>query len=540
EFATDLFERGSVAQLAEQFLTLLEAATAQPATPVVYLPMRLPEEQAAPAAADFDISRPVWQLIELAALAHPQRTALSAGDTLLSYEALVREVDRVAGCLLAQGVTPGSVVGVYLGRTPLAIVSVVAIMKIGAIYLPLDVTYPAARLSYIVENAGCEAVIAGPEAGQAAEWFRGRLLAVEGKGLADGGPSVAVTSADALAYMIYTSGSTGKPKGVGVPHSCLSNLIQHYAYSLEVTQEDRMLGVTPFSFDISILEVFLPLVCGAELRLLGREQSRNAEELLRESAQVTLMQATPATWHLMSEAGWKGNPRLTALCGGEALTMSLARTLAARTRAAWNCYGPTETTIWSAAWRIDPSRGNVTIGEPIANTQLYVLDEHMQPVPEGIPGELYIGGSGVAAGYVNAPELTAERFIPSPFAGTGRLYRTGDRVRRGHDGLIEYIERIDFQLKINGYRVELSEIEAVLEQHPQISRSVVVPVTQGEDVRLVCYYIAAGEADEWGLYDFLKGNLPAYMVPSVYRAVEAFPLSGSGKVDRSALSAIPL
>uniref|UniRef100_UPI000468E4A0 non-ribosomal peptide synthetase n=1 Tax=unclassified Serratia (in: enterobacteria) TaxID=2647522 RepID=UPI000468E4A0 len=540
EFAVDLFDRGSVENLVEQFLVLLDGATAQPATGLAHLPMLNPElRDGQPAEASFDISCPVYQLIEQAARNYPQRTAVSFGDESLSYEAFQRETDRVSRCLLAQGVTRGSVVGVYLDRSPLAIVAVVAIMQAGAVYLPLDVTYPAARLAYIVENAGCEYIVAGPQAGQAAAWFSGQLLATDGEGAVQ--PASGAVSGDPLAYMIYTSGSTGKPKGVEVPHSCLTNLILHYAESLAVSEQDRLLGVTPFSFDISILEIFLPLVCGAELRLLSREQSRNAEELLRETAQVTLMQATPATWHLLAEAGWAGNPRLKALCGGEALTLTLAKVLAARTGEAWNCYGPTETTIWSASWRIDPSRGSVTIGDAITNTRLYVLDDHMQPVAKGIPGELYIGGSGVAAGYVNAPALTAERFIPSPFVTSERLYRTGDRVRRGHDGMIEYVERIDFQLKINGYRVEVSEIESVLEQHAKVSRSVVVPVTQGSETRLACYYIAAGEAaGEWELYDFLKGCLPEYMLPSVYRAVAAFPLSGSRKVDRKALAALPL
>ncbi|CAI2539081.1 Polyketide synthase PksJ [Serratia ficaria] len=523
----------------EQFLVLLDGATAQPATDLARLPMHTPDPQDEPmAAAGFDINRPVTQLIEQAARAFPQRTAVSCDGESLSYEAFMRETGRVVRCLRSQGVADGDVVGVYLDRSLLTLVSVVAIMQAGAVYLPLDVTYPAARLSYIVENAGCKNIIAGPQAQQAAVWFSGRLLATDGEGSqAEGGP----LSGESLAYMIYTSGSTGQPKGVAVPHSCLTNLILHYADSLAVSESDRLLGVTPFSFDISILEIFLPLVRGGELRLLGREQSRNAEELLRETAQVTLMQATPATWHLLTEAGWEGNPRLKALCGGEALTLTLAQALAARTREAWNCYGPTETTIWSAAWRIDPARGSVTIGDAIANTQLYVLDDNMQPVAKGIPGELYIGGSGVAAGYVNAPELTAQRFVPSPFAGGGRLYRTGDRVRRGHDGLIEYIERIDFQLKINGYRVEVSEIEAVLDQHAKVNRSTVVPVTQGGDTRLVCFYIAAGEeAGEWELYDFLKGSLPEYMLPSGYQALAAFPLSGSGKVDRKALAALPL
>ncbi|HGM5493482.1 TPA: amino acid adenylation domain-containing protein, partial [Serratia fonticola] len=538
----DLFDRGSVENLVEQFLVLLDGATAQPTLGLARLPMLTPDVQdVQPAAASFDINRPVYQLIEQAAREFPQRTAVSFGDESLNYETFMRETDRVSRCLQAQGVVRGNVVGVYLDRSPLTIISVVAIMKVGAVYLPLDVTYPAARLTYIVENAGCENIIAGPQTEQAAGWFSGHLLSTDGGGLGAMQPSDGAVFDDHLAYMIYTSGSTGKPKGVEVPHSCLTNLILHYAESLSVSEQDRLLGVTPFSFDISILEIFLPLVCGAELRLLSREQSRNAEELLREIAQATLMQATPATWHLLTEAGWEGNPRLRALCGGEALTLTLAKALAGRTCEAWNCYGPTETTIWSASWRIDPSRESVTIGDAIANTQLYVLDDNMQPVAKGIPGELYIGGCGVAAGYVNAPELTAECFIPSPFADSGRLYRTGDRVRRGHDGMIEYIERIDFQLKINGYRVELSEIESVLEQHAKVNRSVVVPVAHGGDMRLACYYIAAGEeAGEWELYDFLKGNLPEYMLPSSYRAVSAFPLSGSGKVDRKALAELPV
>jgi acyl-coenzyme A synthetase/AMP-(fatty) acid ligase/acyl carrier protein len=351
-------------------------------------------------------------------------------------------------------------------------------------------------------------------------------------------------SANDLAYVLYTSGSTGAPKGVEVTHGGLANVIAHFANELEVTAKDVLLAVTSISFDIAALELFLPLTQGATLRLLSREQALDGYALKNEIVGATLMQATPATWHMLVEAGWSGAAGLRALCGGEALSWPLAQALVSRAQRVWNCYGPTETTIWSTAWPVDVGRGRVSLGRGIANTSLYVLDAQMQPVPANIPGELYIGGAGVARAYLGRPDLTAERFVPNPFVSDGseRLYRTGDRVRWSVDGTLEFLERVDRQVKIRGYRIELEEVETVLATHPAVVRCAVVAKGHGTDSRLVAYCVLRGReaADTGGLLNHLRASLPDFMVPSLLFPIEALPLTPNGKVDRRALAELDI
>jgi amino acid adenylation domain-containing protein len=346
---------------------------------------------------------------------------------------------------------------------------------------------------------------------------------------------------DDLAYVIYTSGSTGQPKGVAVPHGGLTNIVEHFAVAMDVSANDTLLAVTPLSFDIASLEMFLPLSRGATLRVLDRDQARDGEQLLEEVTRATLMQGTPATWHLLLEAGWSGQRNLQALCGGEALSWDLASKLASRVRRAWNVYGPTETTIWSTAWPIDLDRGAVSIGRAVANTQLYVLDANMQLTPQGVPGELYIGGDGVTRGYLGREALTAERFVSDPFSDLdqARLYRTGDLVRWAADGQLEFLERLDFQVKVRGFRIELGEIEAALTTHPAIARCVVVARGEAAEAQLMAYYVPSpGVAIEvQALRAHLLQTLPDHMIPTGFVSLEQLPLSPAGKVDRKALVA---
>jgi amino acid adenylation domain-containing protein len=342
-----------------------------------------------------------------------------------------------------------------------------------------------------------------------------------------------------LVYVIYTSGSTGEPKGVCVRHRALVNVLCSMRELVEMTSSDRLLAVTSVSFDIAALELYLPLISGATVVLATREMTLSARQLHEaiESYGVTVMQATPATWRLMLHGGWKGAPSLVALCGGEALTPDLAEALLARTGRLWNVYGPTETTVWSAAGAVRRGQLPITIGRPIANTQLHILDAQLQPVPIGVRGELYIGGEGVSPGYLNRPTLTAEHFVVNPFTGgsdaSDRLFRTGDRARRLADGSIEVIGRLDNQVKIHGFRIELGEVEAALRRHPIVRDAAVI--ARGET--LVAYIVPAQAApDPREMRAFLHSLLPAYMLPAVFVSLPALPLTRAGKVDRRSLS----
>jgi amino acid adenylation domain-containing protein len=348
-----------------------------------------------------------------------------------------------------------------------------------------------------------------------------------------------------LAYVLYTSGSTGRPKGVQISHRAVVNFLTSMRRQPGLGAEDVLLAVTTLAFDIAALEIFLPLTTGARVVIAGREVTGDGRRLARLVAEsrATVMQATPATWRMLLDAGWEGSRRLKVLCGGEALPPDLAERLLPRCAELWNLFGPTETTIWSTLWQVRPGQP-IAIGRPIANTQAYVLDREMQPVPLGVPGELYLGGDGLARGYLNRPELTAARFVPDPFhpESGARLYRTGDQVRYRTDGNIEFLGRLDHQVKVRGFRIELGEIEAGLSRHPQVRDRVVVAREEGgANKRLVAYVVpGAGPvpaADD--LRAFLGKRLPPYMVPSAFVMLDTLPMTANGKVDRKALPAPP-
>jgi amino acid adenylation domain-containing protein len=370
-----------------------------------------------------------------------------------------------------------------------------------------------------------------------------------------------------LAYLIYTSGSTGTPKGVAVSHRALLNLLCSMQHQPGLYPADVLLALTSVAFDIAALELWLPLCVGARLVLSSAALASDGRGLgaLLASARVTVLQATPASWQLLLTSGWAGSADLRSLCGGEALPLALAQQLCPRSAALWNLYGPSETTVWSTLSRVDARAGPVRIGRPIGNTQVYVLDRQQQVVPVGVAGELYIGGAGLARGYLGRPELTAARFVPNPFvpadaAGGGRedgargpgsrLYQTGDRVRWQADGTLEYLGRQDQQVKLRGYRIELGEIAAVLSAHREVEQVVVLArEDRPGDRRLVAYVVrraaaplpaggAAGvAATAAALRRYLGARLPSYMVPSAFVLLDALPLTPNGKIDRSALPA---
>ncbi len=356
-------------------------------------------------------------------------------------------------------------------------------------------------------------------------------------------PVSAATPED-LAYVIYTSGSTGVPKGVQVPHRAMVNFLHAMRQHFAPTERDVFLALTPLTFDIAALELLLPLTVGGRTVIVPQNVAADGVQLaaLQRASGATVMQATPATWQLLLSAGWEGDLRLTLLCGGEALSRELVGRLRACGAALWNLYGPTETTVWSTVQPVESTDRPIPIGRPIANTRAYIVDRQLQPVPVGVPGELYLGGMGLAHGYLNRPDLTAERFIPDPFSSDpgARLYRTGDLARYLSDGNIEYLGRIDHQVKVRGFRIEPGEIEAALLRLPTV-QGVVVTVHEDEpgNKRLVAYLVPHPElAPSVGdLRRYLQGRLPEYMIPSTFVLLDAMPLTANGKIDRHLLPA---
>jgi amino acid adenylation domain-containing protein len=443
-------------------------------------------------------SRMVPRLFETEVRRRPDVIAVSFENQQLTYGELNALANQLARLLLKQGVGPGVLVGLCMERSLRMVVSLLAILKAGGAYVPLDPAYPRARLASIVEDSHARLLLTGPRTSHLFPDVDSIVLCLDPDGSAfceesDEDLPVKVGALDP-AYMIFTSGSTGRPKGVRIPHRALVNILTSMREILGFTERDAMLGITTLSFDIAALEIFMPLITGARLRLVDREVAMDGTRLIEALSEpgITFLQATPATWRLLLEAGWQGKAELHMLCGGEALPRELANRLIGRGAALWNLYGPSETTIWSCAGKVEMGDGPVPIGRPVANTQIYILDDQLQRVPVGVPGELYIGGTGLADGYVNRPELTALSFVPDPFAGNGggRLYRTGDLALYRSDGAIEFLGRIDQQVKISGFRIEVEEIEAVLREHAAVRDCV---VTAQEDrlgeKRLVAYIV---------------------------------------------------
>jgi amino acid adenylation domain-containing protein len=496
---------------------------------------------------DYPKDRCVHQLFEEQVDRTPDAAAVVFENQQLTYRELNTRANWLAHRLLKLDVGPEALVGICIERSPDMVAGLLGILKAGGAYVPLDPQYPLDRLSLMLQDSGLKVLITQGSLRPKLSEYKGQLVCLDldtiGQESAEN--CAGKVKPENLAYVIYTSGSTGKPKGVQICHRSLVNFLISMQSRPGLTSEDTLLAVTTVSFDIAALELYLPLTVGACVVLVSRETAADGYQLREtlERTAPTVMQATPATWRLLVEAGWEGSKDIKVLCGGEAMPRDLARELLKRASAVWNMYGPTETTVWSTTSQITSSDGPITVGRPIANTEIYVLDSHLEPVPVGAPGELYIGGDGVARGYLHRPDLTAEKFIPNPFGeqeSGARLYRTGDLARYRANGEIECLGRIDYQVKLRGFRIELGEIESVLDQHPAVRQNVVVV---REDVpgdkRLVAYVAAVKghslTADM--LRAVLKQKLPDYMLPSRFVFLEALPLTPNGKVDRRALPA---
>jgi amino acid adenylation domain-containing protein len=551
EYSVDLFDDTTIQRLTRHFITVLEGCLADPHSSVTRVPL-LPDAERQHLLHDWNQTEADYpqlclhQMIAEQVERSPDAIAVQFEDkTSLTYRELDTLANQLAHRVQALGIRADHLVGIYVHRSAEMLVAMLAVLKAGGAYVPIDPNYPQDRIAYVLEDAQVSVVLTETALAPTLPDTSATVICLDEAIPTLGSyptttPETSV-SPDNLAYVIYTSGSTGRPKGVQIIHQAVMNFLTSMCREPGVTAADTVLAVTTLSFDIAVLELFAPLCVGAKTVIVSRDVATDGKQLgaWLDRSNATILQATPASWRMLLDAGWVGQSHLKMLCGGEPLTRDLANQLLPKGGELWNLYGPTETTVWSAASQIYPSQDAVLVGPAIANTELYVLDEYQQPVPIGVAGELYIGGDGLARGYLNRPDLTAEKFIPHPFSDNpnARLYRTGDRVRYRANGRLEFLGRIDFQVKIRGFRIELGEIESILTQHPSVKQAVVAAQVDPNGLqRLVAYLIPDQETPNPSqLRPFLREKLPDYMVPSAFMVLKEFPLTPNGKVNRKAL-----
>lgn len=494
-------------------------------------------------------NKPVHQFVSENAAAYPDKIALSFKDKSLSYKILNERANQLAHFLIKSEVQPGDSIALAIDRSEELLISLLAIMKTGAFYIPVDPEYPIKRIEYMLSDSATRVLISSEKYKDkfAKEGIKEIILEDIKDELTQHPPTdpvVEVRGTD-LAYVIYTSGSTGNPKGIAIEHHSLTNFLCSIQKEPGISPDDKLLAVTTISFDISGLELYLPLISGAELILADAEIVKDARELvdLVKSKKVSIMQATPSTWRMMTESNWEERIDLKVLCGGEPLSKDLAEALLNRCSSLWNMYGPTETTIWSAVKQITNSSDPISIGHPIDNTQIYILDENQRLLPAGRTGEIYIGGDGLARTYLNKPELTSKSFISNPISPelSSRIYRSGDLGKFMKNGDLQCFGRIDNQVKVRGYRIELGAIQEVLNEQVLVKESLVIAKEyRPGDQRLLAYIIPdtdeqlpANQIMVWK--QGLKESLPPYMIPGDFITLEKFPLLPNGKIDRKSL-----
>ncbi len=554
-YCTDLFKLETIDQIGKHFIQLVNIIIRQPETPIYQLDLLSAQEKQQQLEIlnqtnrDYPTSTTFIDLFRQQVIRRSNHPALFFEDRQLSYQELDEQSNQLANYLMIRGVKNGDIMALCLDRSIEMVVSLLAIVKIGAAYIPIDPRFPSERIQYILEDAQTSWVLSQAE-------FQDSFDATQQLILLDAEKSqislqskstikIASLQPEQLAYIIYTSGSTGKPKGVMIEHGSLMNFLYAMQETLNFKEDFSLLALTTYSFDIAYLELYLPLITGASLMVANSAVTGNGYSLqkLITEQMPSHMQATPATWQLLMDFGWKNQENVTILSGGEAIKESLKNQLTALSdQKVWNLYGPTETTIWSTAKELKAEE-KVNIGRPIANTQVYILTTHQEMsqyslVPFGVPGELCIGGAGLARAYHNRPALTAEKFIPHPFRPGERLYRTGDLAKWLSNGDLECLGRIDDQVKVRGYRIEPGEIEVFIQQQENIKQAIVIArEDKTGSNRLVAYLLTEREStlDKAKMLEALKAQLPAYMLPSVYIEVDEFPMTPNGKIDKKAL-----
>ena len=582
DYSSELFDSATMRRWLASFKTMLFACLTAPETPLYALPL-MTEEERQQVLVEWNKTAVAYpqhlcfhQLIENQAQKTPEAIAVLDGNGRSTYAELDRRANQLAHHLQKIGVGAGVFVGISLDRSVAMMVGLLGILKAGGAYVPMDPAYPKERLAFMLADSQAPVLITESRYDGRFTTFQGKILYLDQLDLvlsqeAETAPALPAGPTD-NAYLIYTSGSTGLPKGVQITHRNVINLAQHVIRTIPITADDMALATTSLSFDVAVAELYLPLMVGGQVAIAPQEAVADAlalSEWLHRN-QATIMQATPSRWQMLLDAGWQGKPGLKLLTVGEPLPYQLAQRLLSCGGSLDNWYGPTETTIYSTCKIVSADDSEITIGRPIANTQLYILDRQMQPVPIGVPGELYIGGDGVSPGYWQRPDLNAERFVKvrplslskgnrfrqaQPVEGQGIgensvvLYKTGDLARYRPDGEIGFLGRVDHQVKVKGFRIELGEIEVVLNRHAAVDQSVVVALDDAKGLKyLAAYFVPAPQSPGANgqppqtvttseLRAFLGETLPDYMIPLTFVALDALPLTPNGKIDRNALPA---
>ncbi|SMD41575.1 amino acid adenylation domain-containing protein [Aquiflexum balticum DSM 16537] len=547
EYNTDLYRHETIERFVKYYIHLLESILENPSEDVGKLKILTKEEETdliklfrSPPQV-LPNQKTILDLFQEQVRKSPDAVAVVFEGKQLTYGALNKKSNQLANYLLKKNIRPESLIPICLDRSLEMIIGIFGILKSGAAYIPIDPDFPKDRIDYKVEDSKADFVICSKETVHNFSDKTSCIIIDQEMEAIYSMPDEKVNVSilpENLAYIIYTSGSTGKPKGAMVNHENLINFSISLSKIVEYDSSSRQLSVTPFIFDAFCLELFVPLINGGSVHLVKKEITMDGYALSKKLAEVrpTHMQATPSGWQILLSSGWNNPDRIIMTTGGEALGEE-TKNLLAQTGKLWNLYGPTETTITSTFKKMEVGE-KVTIGKPIDNTSVYILGPDGGLNPIGIPGELCIGGKGVGRGYLNRPELTAQKFLPDPFSNVlgERMYRTGDLARWLPDGNIEYLGRMDDQVKIRGYRIELGEIESVLLLHPDVKQAVVIVKEYGQvDKRLIGYVVCEGNFDKNSINEFLRSKLPEYMVPALWVELEKLPLSFSGKVDRKAL-----
>ncbi len=558
QYNAELYTRQSMEFYFEGFQAFLESIIQMPDQPLYDYPMMSVEQrnqvlvQWNETELEYPLESTLHSEFSRQATETPTKVAVQFEDRKLTYAEVETQANQISRYLNQQGLGAGDLVGICVDRNEQMLVTLLGILKSGAGYVPLDPAYPTDRLQYMCEHSQLKVVLTQASLANRAEEFGKPTLVLDevrsNVEQMDSQPLNLDIEPSNTCYVIYTSGSTGKPKGVQVPHGTVVNFLYSMRQQPGFTANDSIMAVTTLSFDIAVLELYLPTITGGKTVIASSEVAVDGTKLITamEANDVTFLQATPATWRMLIQSGWQGSDKLKVLCGGEPMPADLVEPLLERCSELWNMYGPTETTVWSAAYQITNAKAPILIGKPIGNTQIFILDQQGKEVPIGCEGEVFIGGAGVTHGYLHQPNLTSERFIDNPYFDpfanliNHRLYKTGDLAKFRFDGNIQFLRRDDKQVKVRGFRIELGEIEQQLKSHDSIEQALVVVREDSEgDARLVAYLVAKSsqELDYQELRSHMRDRVPYYMVPQHFITLSAFPKTSNGKIDYKSLPA---